>query len=339
MKLYAGIDLHSNNNFLGILDEQDKEVYKKKLPNDLKVVLQKMEPYRENLQGIAVESTFNWYWLVDGLMEEGFQVHLANPSAIKQYEGLKYVADFGDAFHLARLLKLGILPEGYIYPKETRPVRDLLRKRLILVRQRTAHLLSFQSLIYRQLGYKIKGDDIKKLTEEKVKDFFKDKHLILSGQANISSIRFFEKRIKLIEREVLKVVKIKEEYKNLLTIPGMGKILGQTTDLETGDVGRFSTVSDYVSYCRCVRSTRVTNDKVKKEGNSKCGNKYLGWTFVETAHFAIRHCQAIRKFYQRKTAKTNKIVGRKAVAHKLARAAYHIMKKQEEFDLERAFGR
>lgn len=338
MKLYAGIDLHSNNNFIGILNEKDKEVYKKKLPNDLPAVLQEIEPYREDLAGIVVESTFNWYWLVDGLMDEGYQLHLANPAAIKQYEGLKYVADFGDAFHLARLLKLGILPEGYIYPKETRPVRDLLRKRLILVRQRTAHLLSFQSLVYRQLGIKITGNEIKKLTEEEIEDFFQDRHLILSGQANISSIRFLEERILLIEKEILRVVKIRKEYKNLLTIPGIGKILGQTTDLETGDIARFSTVGDYVSYCRCVKSTRITNQKTKKEGNSKCGNKYLSWTFIEAANFAIRYCPTIKRFYQRKTAKTNKIVGKKAVAHKLARAAYHIMKSGEVFDLKRAFG-
>lgn len=338
MKLYAGIDLHSNNNFIGILSEQDKEVYKKKLPNDLEVIIWELKPFQEDLQAITVESTFNWYWLVDGLMDEGYQLHLANPAAIKQYEGLKYVADFGDAFHLARLLKLGILPEGYIYPKETRPVRDLLRKRLILVRQRTAHILSFQSLVYRQLGYRIKANEIKKLTEEEVKDFFQDKYLLLSAQANISSIRFLEERILLIEKEVLKVVKIRKEYKNLLTMPGIGKILGQTADLETGDIARFSTVSDYVSYCRCVKSTRITNQKVKKEGNSKCGNKYLGWTFVEAATFAIRYYPTIRKFYQKKMAKTNKIVGKKAVAHKLARAAYHIMKKGEVFDLKRAFG-
>jgi transposase len=84
------------------------------LPNDLSEVLKALNPYRKDLEGIVVESTFNWYWLVDGLMESGYRVHLANPSAIKQYEGLKPSDDARDAFHLAHLLKLGILPEGYI---------------------------------------------------------------------------------------------------------------------------------------------------------------------------------------------------------------------------------
>lgn len=147
MKLYGGIDLHSNNNYVGIIDRKGKKVFKKKLPNDLEEVLKALKPYRKEIVGLAVESTFNWYWLVDGLMDNGYRVHLANPSAIKQYEGLKHSDDERDAFHLAQLLKLGILPEGYIYPKEERPVRDLLRKRLQLVRHRTAHILSFKSLV------------------------------------------------------------------------------------------------------------------------------------------------------------------------------------------------
>jgi len=111
MKLYAGIDLHSSNNYLGIIDEEDKRIYKQKLSNDLRKVLSALEPFKEEIEGVVVESTFNWYWLVDGLMEDGYRAHLANPSAIKQYEGLKHVDDVHASFFLARLLRLGILPE------------------------------------------------------------------------------------------------------------------------------------------------------------------------------------------------------------------------------------
>src|SRR4030065_1249910 len=164
MKLYAGVDLHSNNSYLGIINKKEKEIFKKKLPNDLEEIVTALIPYRKDLEGVVVESTFNWYWLVDGLMENGFNVHLANPSAIKQYEGLKHSDDARDAFHLAQLLKLGILPEGYIYPKEERPVRDLLRKRLQLVRHRTAHILSFKSLVSRSLGITLSSNEIKKMS-------------------------------------------------------------------------------------------------------------------------------------------------------------------------------
>jgi len=338
MKLYAGVDLHSNNNYLGIIDQKDKRVYKKKLPNELSKVLEEMEPYRKEMEGVVVESTFNWYWLVDGLMENGYKVHLANPCAIKQYEGLKHSDDTKESFHLARLLKLGILPEGYIYPKEERPVRDLLRKRLLLVRHRTAHILSFQNLVSRTLGTKMNGNEVEKLKEEEVEKIFSEKHLVLSGKANIAAIQFLLERIREIEKAVLQVAKLKGEYKKLLTVPGIGKILALTIMYETGDINRFPDVGNYASYCRCVGSTRLSNGKQKGTGNRKNGNKHLSWAYVEAANFAVWYYPYIKKYYQKKMSKTNKIVAIKTVAHKLARASYYVMKDQEVFIPKKAFG-
>lgn len=129
MKLYGAIDLHSNNNVTVVIDEQDKVVYEKRLPNDLAVIVEQLSAYQDSLQGIVVESTYNWYWLVDGLMDKGHKLHLANTAAIQQYQGLKHTDDHSDANWLAHLLRLGVLPQGYIYPKAERAVRDLLRKR------------------------------------------------------------------------------------------------------------------------------------------------------------------------------------------------------------------
>jgi transposase len=120
MKLYGAIDLHSTNNVTVVINEQDQVVYQKRLPNDLSLITQQLSTYRRSLEGIVVESTYNWYWLVDGLMEKGYRLHLANTAAIQQYNGLKYTDDHSDARWLAHLLRLGVLPEGYIYPKEER---------------------------------------------------------------------------------------------------------------------------------------------------------------------------------------------------------------------------
>src|SRR6266704_1439508 len=130
---FSGIDLHSNNSVVVVSDEEDRIVYQKRLPNNLEQIQAALAPYWEELAGVVVESTYNWYFLVDGLMDAGYRVHLANTTAIKKYEGLKYSGDFADAAYLAQLLRLGLLPEGYIYPRGERAGRDVGRKRMQLV--------------------------------------------------------------------------------------------------------------------------------------------------------------------------------------------------------------
>lgn len=338
MPLYAGVDLHSNNAFYGIIDDSHGRVFQKRLPNELPAVLGALAPFKEDLEAIAVESTYNWYWLVDGLMENGYNVKLANPSAIGQYDGLKDANDKTDAFFIALLLKLGILPEGYIYPKEGRPVRDLLRRRSLVVRQRTAHILSFKSLCTRQTGKDISTNAIKNLDRESVSSLLDDEFLNLAGEMNLSLLACLTKEIRKIEKAVTAHVKLKPEFENLLTVPGIGKILALTIMLETGDISRFSGVGNYTSYCRCVEASRQSNGKSKGKNNSKNGNRYLSWAYVEAANFTIRFCPQAHRFYQRKVAQANRCLAIKALASKLSKACYYILRDQTEFDLSKIFG-
>lgn len=337
MRYFVGIDLHSDNSYVGVLDKKDSRIFGKKLPNDLDVILKALEPFQKKIQGIVVESTYNWYWLVDGLQEEKYQVHLANPAQMQQYSGMKYTDDVWDSYWLAHLLRLGILPECYIYPKEIRPVRDLLRKRTMLVRHRTAHILSLQNMVNRNTGRKVNVNDTKRLSEEEISRQLTDEHHKMAVQSDKAVIDFFHEQIDGIEKAVLKEVKLRYPYEELLTVPGIGKVLGITIMLETGDINRFPTVSDYSSYCRCVSSKKVSNGKKKGEGNKKNGNKYLAWAYVEAANFMVRYSEPARIWYQRKTAKTNKIVAIKALSNKIARACYFIIKDQTAFDPRKLF--
>src|SRR5713226_5534861 len=168
MPLYGGIDLHANNSVIVLLNEQDEVIYQKRLPNDLTTIIGQLDPYHTEMKGLVVESTYNWYWLVDGLMEADYQVHLANPAAMQQYSGLKYTDDYSDARWLAHVLRLGVLPEGYIYPKAERAVRDVLRKRSHLVRQQTANVLSLQNIIVRNTGVRLSAKRMHALTLEEI---------------------------------------------------------------------------------------------------------------------------------------------------------------------------
>jgi transposase len=333
MSHYCGIDLHSNNHFVVVIDEEDKRVLEKRLNNDLSLTLETLSPFRESLKGFAVESTFNWYWLVDGLQEQGYDLRLVNTLAVKQYDGLKYSGDRHDAFHLAHLMRLGILPTGYIYPKEQRAIRDLLRRRLFLVQTASAQLISVQSQIWRSTGLRIKSADLRKADfEPRVEGY-----TLQAVAAGLAVYQAVQREIDTLERSAHEAVKLSDDFKILQTVTGIGKILGLTIMLETGTVERFAGPGNYASYCRCVDSRRDSNGKKKGEGNAKAGNTYLSWAFSEAAHFAVRFEPMAQRFYERKKARTNGIIAIRAVARKLARATWMMLKHQVPYDARLMF--
>ena len=338
MRLYSAFDLHSNNSYLGIIDENGKRIFKRKLPNEAATIKSTLIPFKSEIEGIVVESTYNWYWLVDMLAEDGYQVHLANPTKIQQYSGLKYSNDKHDSFWLAEMLRLGILPEGYIYPKESRPIRDLLRKRSHLVRLRTSLITSLQNIITRNGGSNLKANDIKALTTDRVKPLLEgNDDLALAGKVSKDSIDSLSRQIKAIEKVIEGRIHLSSPYNHLLSIPGVGPILGSTIMLETGPVSRFPKVGNYVSYCRKVSTGRFSNEKKKGAGNRKNGNKYLACAYSEAADHARRYDAEARKFFNRKLKNTNAPIAHNALAHKLARAAYYIMRDGVDFMPDKAF--
>ncbi len=340
MPLYGGIDLHANNSVIVLLNEQDEVIYRKRLPNELPTILGQLAPYNTEMQGLVVESTYNWYWLVDGLMEADYRVHLANPAAMQQYSGLKYTDDHSDARWLAHLLRLGVLPEGYIYPKTERAVRDLLRKRAHLVRQHTANVLSVQNIMARNTGARFSVKRIQELTKQELTSLLAEEPQVLAVTSSLVVLDCLRQQIKMLEKTIHKCLNHTPAYEQLLTVQGIGTILAQTIALETGAISRFPTVGNYASYCRCVDSKKISNGKRKGTGNVKNGNPYLAWAYMEAAQFAMRFQPAAQRFYQRKLAKSrnNTVLARKAVAHKLSRACYYIMRDLVPFEATKAFG-
>jgi len=336
--LYCGIDLHSNNSVISVQDKNSKQAYEKRLPNELPIILQALEPFWQDIQGCVVESTYNWYWLVDGLMEAGLFVHLANPAAIEQYNGIKYTNDFTDARFLAHLLSLNILPTGYIYPKETRGIRDILRRRLLLVEQRASQRISLQSLLARHTGKRLSERQLKKLSAEDLRQLLPIPCASLMAEALMSIIQSLTEVITQLECAVSMHCIKQKNYHLLTEIGGIGNILGATITLETGDIKRFPDAGHYLSYARCVSTQKISNGKRKGRGNRKNGNRYLALAYMQASHLASIWEPQIKRFYQKKQAKSHIMIAKKAVAGKLARAIYHMLKNQEVFDVNRAFG-
>jgi transposase len=334
---YCGIDLHSNNSVVSVIDEADHVVAEKRLPNDLEKIIGLMKPWQSELAGVVVESTFNWYWLVDGLKEAGFTVHLAHTTAIKKYAGLKHSGDETDARFLAHLLRLGILPTGTILPPEHRAVRDLARKRMQLVQSRTRHILAVENITARQYGARMTSNQIKELTVEAVDEMPFPEDVGLAVKSNVAVITTLCAQIELLEKRLMSDMRVRPDYALLTSAPGIGKVLATTILLETGPIGRFAGAGNFASYARCVDSVHTSNGKKKGEGNTKNGNKYLAWAFVEAAVYAMRFNAEAKRFYERKKAKTNNVVAIKALAHKLARACFHMLKEGKPFDAARCF--
>lgn len=335
--LYGGLDLHSNNTLTSLLNERDEVVFEQRLPNCLSTIAGALEPYRERIVGLVVESTYNWFWLVDGLQALGYQMHLANPAANVPFSGLKYQDDRGSSRWLARLLRVGILKEGYIYPREERPVRDLLRQRNWLMQLRVSCVLNMRGKMSNYLGRSLNAEALSRVSAPDLAALCGDEDVAGVVGAPLTVMRAAQEQILAIEREVRSRVRVRPEYERVQTVWGIGPILVLGIMLETGPISRFAEVGDYVSYCRCAPSQRLSNFKPVGKGNPKNGNAYLAWMYVEAAIAAARHYPAARAYLQSKTARRHRVVAIKALAGKLCAAAYWVMREQVDFDASRLF--
>jgi len=239
---------------------------------------------------------------------------------------------------LAHVLRLGVLPEGYIYPKAERAVRDVWRKRSHLVRQQTANVLSLHNIIVRNTGVRLSAKRMHELTLEECERLLPEPDQVLAVTSSLAVLHCLGPQIKALEKLVHKRLQPTPAYEQLQTVDGIGTILAQTIVLETGDMRRFPTVGNDASYCRCVKRTKISNGKRKGQGNVKNGHPYLEWAYMEAAQFAVRFSPTVQRFSQRQQAKSHLMVARKAVAHKLSRACYYLMRDLVPFHVHKAFG-
>jgi transposase len=211
----AGIDLHSNNLFCAIVNLDGKRVFEKRLPCDLESVLQALKPFKKRLEKIVVESTYHWYWLVDGWQDRGYTVVLANPAAMEQYNGLKHADDKSDGFFLAEMARLKILPTGNICDRTIRPVRDLLRRRMGLVHHRTSLILSRKSLPTRMTGRDLETGRLKRLEPEDAEKLFSHPADQLITRLDLQLVEQLGRSIQEIETRILAEAKRMPDYQVL----------------------------------------------------------------------------------------------------------------------------
>jgi transposase len=335
-KHYCGIDLHAKAMYVCILDQSGTILVHKNLPTTPDAFLRIIAPYRDDVV-VAVECMFTWYWLADLCQKEGIAFVLGHALYMKAIHGGKAKNDKIDAHKIAVLLRGGMLPQAYVYPAEMRATRDLLRRRCHLVRKRAELLAHIQNTnnqynlpeIGKKLAYKA--------NREGVEDHFPDPSVRKTIEVDVSLIDHYDKVLGEVELYITRSAKAHDvqTFARLQSVPGIGKILALVILYEIQDIARFPRVQDFVSYCRLVKCAKESNGKRLGTSGKKIGNVHLRWAFAEAAVLFLRQNQLGKEYFTKLEHKHGKAKALTVLAHKLARAVYYMLAREQAFDLTR----
>lgn len=340
-RLYCGIDLHARSLQVCVIDARLRILLERKLPCDLALLLELLAPFRGRIS-IAVESTFNWYWLVDGLQDAGYEVHLAHTLALSRITKAKVKTDRRDAFTLAKYLLNGDLPEAYIYPKQTRPVRDLVRQRQRLVQMRAREFAALRLRLYQHGCLDHSRNACRTSDPEDFSDLLADPRLAVLFAQERERIELLSRQVQALEERILHAASADPAYLRLTQIPGLGKTLAAIVHYETGDPARFASPRHYASYCRLVPGTADSGGHSKRGRSPREGNHRLKSAFTQAAVHAARCYPKIRSLYDRTAARHpgrgSKLIAINVLGHKLATAAFKMLTEGTDYDETLIFG-
>lgn len=339
MSCYCGIDLGAKRSQICVIDQDQRVLLNRKVPNDLTAIHRLIRPFGR--PPTVVESTFNWYWIVDGLQERRVPVTLAHSLKLAAISTAKVKTDKRDALSLAQLLRADMIPESYIYPAEDRPLRDLLRQRWNMVALRADEYRRMRGLLYRNGIFDVGANDIRLMDEEAFNELVEHPLIQRQAQFAIQRVALLSEQIKAVERDILTQVKDRPGFKNLQTIPGIGPILALTILLEIGDISRFPKSRQFASYCRVAPGCANSGDSQRRGRGNKQGNAYLKWALTQAASYARRFDPTFRDYFASVQAKhtgaAGVIITHCIVAHRLANAVWHVLKDGQPFDKEKLF--
>lgn len=333
---YCGIDLHARTMYLCILDRDGQIVHHKNHKANPDELLSAIYPYREDI-AISAECMFTWYWLADTCEDVGIPFVLGHALYMKAIHGGKAKNDRIDAHKIAVLLRGGMLPMAYVYPRRMRSTRDLLRRRNHFVHKKS-ELLTHIHGTRDQSNLSSFGKPItQRRNREEIADRFQDPTIRKTVEVDIALANTYDQLLRELEDHIHQNAQRHDgnALARLRTIPGIGRILGMTILYEVGDIQRFERVQNFVSYCRLVKPTKESAGKVLGHSGKKIGNAHLKWAFSEAALLFPRHSAHGMKLYQRLKKKHGRGKCLTVLAHKIGRAVYFMLKRQQVFDLDR----
>ncbi len=358
---YIGMDVHSDNVVVCVRRNalksdgqivgktiKSKKIEIKKTKEDLIAFLSRYATNQPHI--MTAESTFNWYWIADIAEDNNWNFRLADPCTVSQ-ANIKASNDETDAEYLADRLRLGSLKCTEVLPRRMRGIRDLMRHRLRVMQEVSDKKIRLSNLFYNHCAHPLHGSALMKLKEKYADEGNKaitETGIPANGTEHIigdllSGLMHAESRLAAVEEELYPLVYKLEEFKEncdllMSSIKGCGRVLSTIIVTEIGDISRFRTMGDFVSYCRLAPTSKLSNGKSKGQGNAKNGNAYLSWAFTELATLMARFNTPVENYLAKKTLKKKlRVIAIRSLAAKLARCVYQILKKKESFILERSF--
>lgn len=312
----------------------------RKVPNELALILDALAPFEHDLR-VVVESTFNWYWLVDGLQDHGLDVTLAHCLGLAAISKAKVKTDRRDAFTLAKLHRAGVIPPAYIYPRQQRPIRDLLRRRGHLVALRAHEYGRLRMVLLRHGVLSSSRNLIKRSDEDDLAQLLDHPVLLLNARLELERIELFSRQILELEAALLEHAERNPDFDRLRSIPGVGTTLALMILYEVGEISRFASARDFCSYCRLVPGVAQSGDTSRRGRSSKQGNHYLKHAFSQAAVHAVRCYPTVRRAFERHQAnhrgRAKSLVAYSVIAHKLGLAAYHVLRDATTYKEELLF--
>jgi transposase len=333
---YCGIDLHTRTMYVCILNRGGEILLHRNMPTTPESFLKAIAPYRQDLV-VAVECMYTWYWLADLCVQEGLTFVLGHAQSMKAIHGGKAKNDRLDAQKIAVLLRGGMLPQAYAYPATMRATRDLLRRRLHLVRQRAERLTHIRQT-NSQYNLPALGQSLKsKAQRAGIAARFGDPAVQKNIDVDLALIDYYDGLIRDLERHIMTAAlqHDPETLKRLQSVPGIGPILSLVFLYEIHDIHRFPRVQDFASYCRVVKCAHESAGKRYGTSGHNIGNVHLKWAFSEAAVLFLVDNPPGQKYYRRLENKYGSGKALTVLAHKLARAVYYLLKRQTMSDVDR----
>ena len=335
-KYYCGIDLHARKMYVCILDQLSNVLIHKNIKSTPENFLELIEPYKEDMV-VAAECMFTWYWLADCCNDENIPFVLGHALYMRAIHGGKAKNDRIDSFKISTILKGGMLPKAYVYPREMRSTRDLLRRRTHLNRKKGELMAHVSNTISQYnlpaLNANLKNKNVRDLTE----GMFKDKSVQKMIDLDIELIGIYQRKLEAIEKYIERSAKGHDYQSTMIlqSIPGVGRVLSLTLLYEIHDINRFPKVQNFASYARLVKCKKESNGKIYGTSGNKIGNANLRWAFAEAVVLMMREIPEVKERVDKLAKKHGKGKAMTIMSHKLGRTVYFMLKRKKYFDKQR----